>query len=127
MENIERLTKCECLIMKVLWSTDEELCLSEIVQKTEEYYHKGWKPQTVSTFLAKLVKKKYIQSYRHGRVFLYQVLVSINEYRGKATCDYINFWFNNHADEAITALIEDRGLRDDELERLKQFIVVHTS
>lgn len=120
MENIERLTRCECLVMKVLWSSEEELCLSEIVKKAEDRYHRGWKSQTVSTFLARLTRKSYLQNYRKGRVYMYKVLISVNEYRGKLTDNYVDFWFNNHADEAIAAIISHRGLRDDEIKRLKQ-------
>lgn len=68
--SIERLTNCEELVMKIIWDADgEELCLMDVMDRVNSKYKKNWKPQTVSTFLARLVRKKYIQSHRNGRQF----------------------------------------------------------
>ena len=50
------LTDCEQLVMKTVWDAEEELSLMEIMQRVNDRYHKDWKPQTVSTFLARLVR-----------------------------------------------------------------------
>ena len=71
---MEKLTTCEELVMKTIWDASEELSLTEIMQRVNEKYHKEWKPQTVSTFLARLVRKGYLQYYRKGRVFFYQTI-----------------------------------------------------
>ena len=61
MKTFEHLTGCEKLIIKTIWDADEELSLMEIVQRVNDKYHKNWKPQTVSTFLAKLRKKRIFE------------------------------------------------------------------
>ena len=65
---LENLTDCEQLVMKTVWDSEEELSLMEIMQRVNDKYHKEWKPQTVSTFLARLVRKGYLRHYRQGRV-----------------------------------------------------------
>lgn len=96
---MEKLTDCEQLVMKTVWDAAEELSLMEITKRVNDRYSKEWKSQTVSTFLARLVKKRYLGLYRKGRVFLYQVLVPMEEYRSRLTRDYIKFWYPGNEDE----------------------------
>lgn len=119
---LEKLTDCEELVMKTVWDAEEELSLMEVMSRVNEKYKKNWKPQTVSTFLARLVKKGYLRHYRQGRVFFYQILVPLDTYKGQLTNDYVNFWNHGNADEFLCALAEERPLREDEVERIQKLI-----
>ena len=119
---LEKLTDCEELVMKTVWDAEEELSLMEVMARVNDKYHKDWKPQTVSTFLARLVKKGYLKHYRQGRVFFYQILVPLYVYKGQLTSDYVAFWNHNNADEFLCALSEGRPLRGDEIERIQKLI-----
>lgn len=94
----EKLTECEELVMKVLWHAGEELGLTEITRRANDKYHKEWAPQTVSTFLARMVQKGYLKSYRRGRIFLYQILVPMEEYREQITKEFIECWYHGSSD-----------------------------
>jgi predicted transcriptional regulator len=118
----EKLTDCEQLVMKVVWDAEDELSLMEVMERVNDKYHKSWKPQTVSTFLARLVKKGYLRHYRQGRVFFYQILVPLEEYKGQLTSDYVSFWNHDNADEFLCALSNERPLRQDEIERINKLI-----
>lgn len=98
---LEKLTECEQLVMKTVWDAAEELGLMDITQRVNDKYHKDWKPQTVSTFLARLGAKGYLVNYRQGRVFFYRVLVPMEEYRAQLTHDYVDFWYRGNIDEFI--------------------------
>lgn len=87
----EKVTECEQLIMKVVWDAGEELSLMEIMQRANDKYYMNWKPQTVSTFLARLVRKGYLKHHRQGRVFLYQILIPFKEYRNYITREFMHF------------------------------------
>ncbi|MEI3048654.1 MAG: BlaI/MecI/CopY family transcriptional regulator [Roseburia inulinivorans] len=52
--NAKQLTAAETIVMKCIWDADHEMSLAEIVKNANEGYGKEWKPQTVSTYLAKL-------------------------------------------------------------------------
>lgn len=119
---LERLTDCEELVMKTVWDAQEELSLMEVMSRVNDKYKKDWKPQTVSTFLARLVKKGYLKHYRQGRVFFYQILVPLEVYKGQLTSDYVDFWNHSNADEFLCALMEERPLRGDEIERIQKLI-----
>ena len=96
---LKNLTDCEQLVMKTVWDAAEEIGLMEILQRVNSKYGKKWKSQTVSTFLARLVRKGYLRPYRQGRVFYYQVLVPLEEYRDQLTDNYIDFWYRGNRDE----------------------------
>ena len=55
--NAKQLTAAETIVMKCIWDADHEMSLAEIVKNANEGYGKEWKPQTVSTYLAKLCLK----------------------------------------------------------------------
>lgn len=88
----KKLTECEQLVMKTVWDSKEELSLMEIMMRVNENYHKEWKPQTVSTFLARLVREGYLNCYRKGRMFFYRILVPYDKYREHITKEFMDFW-----------------------------------
>ena len=61
------ISACERLVMKVIWDSTEDLALQDIMNRVNQENGKSWKPQTVSTFLARLVKKSFLTVYRKGR------------------------------------------------------------
>lgn len=105
---MEKLTECEELVMKTVWDAGEELSLTEIMQRVNENYHKEWKPQTVSTFLGRLVRKGYLRHYRQGRVFFYQILIPLEEYKGQQAQEFVEFWHHNNADDFLRSLMAAR-------------------
>ena len=75
------LTKSEEVVMKCIWNSEVELALSDVTANVNNDFGKDWKPQTVSTFLARLVRKEYLSFYRKGRYFFYQPLVKEQDYK----------------------------------------------
>ena len=60
----KEITDCEKVVMKCVWDSDHELSMQEITEMVNTQHGKNWKTQTVSTFLARLVKKDYLKMYR---------------------------------------------------------------
>ena len=61
------ISACERLVMKVIWDSTEDLALQDIMNRVNQENGKSWKPQTVSTFLARLVKKSFLPQ---GKIFI---------------------------------------------------------
>lgn len=101
---IKNLTACEQLIMKTVWDADKELGLMDITKGANDNYGKDWKPQTVSTFLARLVKKGFLKSYRQGRVFFYQILVTQEDYVRETAEQFIDFWHHGSVEAFLASL-----------------------
>lgn len=98
------LTDCEQLVMKTVWDADQELSMTDITQRVNETYHKEWKAQTVSTFLARLVRKGYLRHYRKGRIYFYQSLVAQEDYVGELAQRFIEFWNQGSVDAFLETL-----------------------
>lgn len=119
---MEKLTVCEELVMKTVWDAGEELGLTEITQRVNDKYHKEWKTQTVSTFLGRIVRKGYLRSYRQGRVFFYQILIPMEEYKGQQAKELVEFWHQGRADGFLRSLMAARELRVSEIARIRRLV-----
>jgi BlaI family penicillinase repressor len=96
---LNSLTESESIAMKCVWDLgDEHTRLAQIMSRANDYYKKNWKPQTVSTFLGKLVRKGYLSQYRDGRYFYYRILISKHEYCTQQLRGIMDFWDDGNID-----------------------------
>lgn len=116
------LTASETLVMKCIWSTSQELSLADIFEMVNKEYHKGWKYQTVSTFLAKLVQKKFVCTKREGHRILYQVLITEEDYRAEQALEFVNFWNKGSLSQFVLSFHKEKKLTKEELEELKKIV-----
>ncbi len=120
--NDVKMTDCELVVMKCIWVSDHEMALPEIVDMVNEKYKKEWKSQTVSTFLARLVKKGFLTLYRSGRQFYYVPLVKEEEYKANEIEECLKFWCNDKVDDFLESLQKIRPLRKEEKEWIKEHV-----
>ena len=64
------LTESEKITMKCVWDIGDGARLSRIMTLANDKYGKEWKPQTVSTFLGKLVRKGFVNSTEMEDIFI---------------------------------------------------------
>ena len=64
MGQFQSLSESEMEIMRVIWDAGEPVTAAWLL---EVFAHKGWKIQTVSTFLSRLVEKGVLSVERRGR------------------------------------------------------------
>lgn len=119
---MEKLTSAETIVMKTIWDAEEELSLSDIVERANANYDKSWKPQTVSTYLAKIVQKGFISMRRSGRRILYDVLIKEEDYRKVQTQQFIEFWNQGSVRKFLESFYKDRTVTKEEIEDLKELI-----
>ncbi|MFR4351225.1 MAG: BlaI/MecI/CopY family transcriptional regulator [Roseburia sp.] len=115
------ISLCEKLVMKVIWDSTEELALQEVMDRVNQENGKSWKPQTVSTFLTRLVKKGFLNMYRKGRYCYYQPIVSKDEF-WKATIQENARFFTKGDVGAFACCLCDDILDEADIERLKKKI-----
>lgn len=116
---IEKLTESEELVMKAIWDCHKEPVLSDVVERVNDFYGKDWKPQTVSTFLSKLVRKNYLKLQRNGKIYTYKILVSEGEYRKKLYRHHISFWNHNNINEFVTEMFDNGDLTKEDFESIR--------
>ncbi len=116
------LTLCEEQVMKCIWESEEELTLPDIVAAVNYKFHKDWKPQTVSTFLARLVRKNYLNMYRKGRTFFYIPLIQKEDYSADKIEECVTMWSDNDASTLLCSLSERRNLRPEEISQIRTLL-----
>lgn len=68
---MERLSVCEEEVyLEICWMS-EPPALEDVRSAVNRLGHE-WKPQTVSTFLNRLVKKRYLSMWKKGRYYYYK-------------------------------------------------------
>lgn len=80
MGEIKRLPEAEEMVMAIVWSLAEAPDLAKVRATANRIYGRGWKPQTVSTFLTRLRRKGYLTSERKGRYTYYVPLIQKENY-----------------------------------------------
>lgn len=108
----KELTPIEEKVMMVIWDFDEKPHLSDIVKGINERYGKDWRPQTISTYLAHLVRKGYLSFERKGRVFLYTPLVDKKSFC-KQQLKNMYEYYGNYSFVDFFRIFQDAGLVTD--------------
>lgn len=113
------LSECELYVMKVIWRSEESLSLQDIAERVNRDYKRNWKPQTVSVFLGRIVKKNLLTSKRQGRQFYYFPTISEEEYRKKEALKCVDSLGDGRADVFFAALSQARNLTKEEKEKIR--------
>lgn len=116
------LTESEKITMKCVWDIGDGARLSRIMTLANDKYGKEWKPQTVSTFLGKLVRKGFVEQYRDGRYFYYRILIDKHTYRTQMIRDDVEFWDDDSLEMYISELFDKKTFTAKERKQLKRLV-----
>ena len=116
------LTESEKITMKCVWDIGDGARLSRIMTLANDKYGKEWKPQTVSTFLGKLVRKGFVEQYRDGRYFYYRILIDKHTYRTQMIRDDVEFLDDDSLDMYCSELLDKKTFTAKERKQLKSII-----
>ena len=83
---------------------------------------RGWKIQTVSTFLTRLVDKGMLTCEKHGGQNLYRVAVSEADYRAGETRDFLREVHGGSVQSFFAALGSPGSLSGAEIEELRRWL-----
>ncbi|MBE5879586.1 MAG: BlaI/MecI/CopY family transcriptional regulator [Lachnospiraceae bacterium] len=119
----QHVTECELLVMKTIWSHPEkDMALPEILGLVNSTYGKEWAPQTVSTFLKRLVNRGFLRVYRQGRSFFYHDIISFTDYREATISDACDFWFDGDAAALVEALHKVKTLTAEDKSKIQKML-----
>ena len=116
------LTESEKITMKCVWDIGDGARLSRIMTLANDKYGKEWKPQTVSTFLGKLVRKGFVEQYRDGRYFYYRILIDKHTYRTQMIRDDVEVWDDDSLEMYCSELLDKKTFTAKERKQLKSII-----
>ena len=120
---VNGLTESEKIIMKCVWDLGDGARLAHIMEVANGKYKKNWKPQTVSTFLGKLVKKKFLEQYRDGRYFYYHILVSRHDYRCRMLKEDLQFWNDGDTGEFAEELMDKKTFSEEQRKEIAEVVM----
>lgn len=120
--NLIPLTNSEYEVMKIVWESDHDITLQEVLALCATKYNKIWKRTTVATFLAHIIDKGVASSYRKGRYFYYKPVIHEEEYKKLEIGNMINFWYDGSALNLVASLCKQEFISKDELKNIQSII-----
>lgn len=110
------ITDSEYTIMKILWSSNEKMTVSDVVNQLDG---NDWTASTVSTFLQRLLKKGVIACDKKGKTNLYYPKLQQDEYDLSETENFLSKIYKGSVKNLVAALYENQKLSDDDISDLK--------
>ena len=117
---MNRLSDSAFTIMPEMWSRSGPVTAGGLVEAFSE--RRGWKIQTVSTFLTRLVDKGMLTCEKHGGQNLYRVAVSEADYRAGETRDFLREVHGGSVQSFFAALGSPGSLSGAEIEELRRWL-----
>ncbi|ETI69556.1 BlaI/MecI/CopY family transcriptional regulator [Neobacillus vireti] len=121
MREIPQISEAEYEVMKVVWKY-ESISTPEVVEKLSK--KSDWKPNTIHTMLARLVKKKALQARKAGRVFIYTSLVEKHDYVEQKSKSFLQQFFGGTLNSMVLNFIENDQLSNEDISELKKILSI---
>lgn len=114
---MKRLPDTELEVIKALWDSGPDTPRTALEDKLSSF---GWAPNTVNTYLTRLVKKGFV-SVEHKRTGnLYTALVSRDEYQAFDSRATLSQLYGSPRN--FVAALAREGLKKDELDDLRRLL-----
>lgn len=113
------LTEAQRDIMEVVWRRDE-VTVSEVREALAS--RREVARNTVQTMMVRLEERGWLKHREAGRTFYYAAARARSSSLGVKVSQMIDRFFAGSPEDMVTALIEYRGLTEDEGQRIRQMI-----
>ena len=119
MAAFQSLSESEMEIMQVIWETAAPVTTAYLL---EVFAHKGWKGQTIATFLTRLADKGVLTVTRKGKSNLYVPAISPEEYRQREAVNVIDSMYHGSLQDFLTAFYGGKKISPQEYRKLMQWL-----
>lgn len=116
------LSETELSILEYLWEENEPKSFSEIMNYFNTICQKGWKKQTINTFLLRLIKKGVLTANKAAAKTLYQPTVTCREYYQNYSQQIIEEYFDGSILNFVSAFTDNQKLSAEEKTKLLNYI-----
>ncbi|HQU42954.1 MAG: transcriptional regulator [Planctomycetia bacterium 21-64-5] len=111
------LAKSELELARIVWRLGEATVRQVLEALPPE---RGLDFATVQTYLRRLEAKGYLRVRQRGRANIYSSRVEPDRVVGEVVRDFLDRVFDGQPLPLVEQLINDRGLSDEEIERLQR-------
>lgn len=118
-KNIPSISDSELEVMKLIWKKNP-ITSDEIINSLADKMN--WSPQTIKTFITRLVKKKAVSYNREGRNYLYYPITSQNEYVKAENRTFLQKMYDGAVGRLVCNFIEEEDLSEEDIDRLQEIL-----
>lgn len=118
MKQFQSLSESEMEVMRAVWASPTPVTSGEML---ERFSAKGWKIQTVSTFLTRLVEKGALKIEKRGRGNLYSPALTPEEYRRREARSVIDALYGGSMLDFMAAFYGGGDADRRELDELRRW------
>ena len=115
-----KLSESERAIMRQIWAMERPVTSAQLVAAFSE--SRGWKAQTVNTFLTRLCEKGMLVGRRRGAQNLYDTAMEEADYRAQETKAFLKEVHRGSVQSFLAALCNEDGLTKQEIDELKDWL-----
>ncbi len=119
MVNRPELAKSELEVAQIVWKLGQAT-VREVFEALPQGRDLDFK--TVQTYLRRLEAKGYVQTRREGRSNVYAPRVRPRQVVRRMVDDFVNRTFGGQPFPLVQQLLEQRGLSDQEIDRLEDLL-----
>ncbi len=113
------LTESEEIIMFKIWEIGTPI--TSVILLDEFRETRGWKSQTINTFLSRLVEKEYLSVEKRGVANEYTVLISKEKFEQNSAKEVINKIYGGSIKRLIASFVESDSISEKELKEIKDW------
>jgi BlaI family transcriptional regulator, penicillinase repressor len=113
------ISNAELSVMQILWLR-QPLSANEVVAALDN--GKDWHEKTVKTLLNRLVSKGALGYEKAGRAYLYQPLITEQEYQLEQSQTFVERLFAGRVAPLVAGFASQKKLSADDVQQLKQLI-----
>ncbi len=117
--NIPKISDSEWEVMKLVWKSSP-LTSEDIIASLSEKM--DWSPQTIKTFINRLLKKGALRYEKNGRSYVYYPLVEEKECVLAESKSFIERVYDGAASMLFANFIEAETLSDEEIKKLQELL-----
>jgi len=118
MKYLQSLSGSEKEIMEVIWGLEGPVTTALLLDR---FSHKGWKIQTLSTFLTRLVEKGVLRMEKRGKSNVYAPALSPAEYRRREARQVVEELYHGSLPDFLTAFYGGQSVSPEELAELRRW------
>ncbi|MCH5347739.1 MAG: BlaI/MecI/CopY family transcriptional regulator [Oscillospiraceae bacterium] len=121
MKHFREMSETEQEIMEVLWESAPKT-LNELRDLFANQRGKVWKPQTLATFISRLVEKELIIWEQRGRARYYSPALTKAEYEGAKAKTVLDTLFDGSLQSFVAALYDGDALSEQDIAEMKEWV-----
>lgn len=116
------LSNTEMTLMNIFWEADNRTFTFKELMEQPAVLEKGWKKQTLGTYLSNLQKANLLEVDTTGKNYIYSPVITKDEYVHQWTEKLVRTSFDNSISKLVSAFTGGKKLSQEEAEEIRKLI-----